>query len=147
MTTIPGGKPPAPHQRMQPVSPQPDTAGAAVPPRRSRPAVITLPGEIDITNDGRVRDTLSRALDGGTAVLIADASRTTYCACAGVHALLLTHHQAAATAAQLRVAASPAMRRMLKLTGADHMLDTYPTLAAALAGRSRSPAQPPPEAM
>jgi len=37
------------------------------------------------------------------------------------------------------------MRRILKLTGADRILDAYPTLAAALAGQSGSPTQPPPE--
>ena len=31
--------------------------------------------------------------------------------------------------------ASPAVRRIFALTGADQMLDTYPNLADALAGR------------
>jgi anti-anti-sigma regulatory factor len=51
-----------------------------------------------------------------------------------VTALLLTHHQAAAAGAQLRVVVgSPSMRRILELTAADQVLNTYPTLAAALA--------------
>jgi anti-anti-sigma regulatory factor len=33
------------------------------------------------------------------------------------------------------VVASPAVRRILELTGADQVLDTYPGLADALAGR------------
>ena len=127
MTTIPGDK--------QPGSPQPGATGAPLSQRQPRQLVVTLPGEIDITSDGQVQDALTRALDDGTVVLIADASMTTYCACAGVHALLLAHHRAAAAGAQLRVAASPAVRRILELTGTDHVLDTYPTLAAALAGK------------
>ena len=127
MTTIPGDK--------QLGSPQPGATGASLSPRQPRQMVVTLPGEIDITSDGQVQDALSRALDDGTVVLIADASMTTYCACAGVHALLLAHHRAAAAGAQLRVAASPAVRRILELTGTDNVLDTYPALAAALAGK------------
>ena len=118
----------------KPASPQPGTAGAAVSPPRPRLAVVTLPGEIDIGNDGQVQDTLTSALDDGTAVLVADAGRTTFCGCSGVTALLLTHHRAAAAGAQLRVVTgSPSMRRILELTAADQVLDTYPTLAAALA--------------
>jgi anti-sigma B factor antagonist len=105
-----------------------------VSPQQPQLAVVTLPGEIDASNDGQVLDTLTSALDGGTAVLVADAGRTTFCGCSGVTALIRTHHQAAAAGAQLRVvAASRAMRRILELTGADQVLDTYPTRAAALA--------------
>jgi anti-anti-sigma factor len=94
----------------------------------------TLPDEIDTSNDGQVQDTLTRALADATAVLVADAGRTTFCGCSGVTALLLTHHRAAAAGAQLRVlVGSPSMRRMLELTAADQALNTYPTLAAALA--------------
>jgi anti-anti-sigma factor len=96
--------------------------------------VVTLPSEIDLSNDGQVQDTLAIALDDGTAVLVADARGTTYCGCSGVTALLLAHHRAAAAGAQLRVVVgSPSMRRILELTAADQVLKTYPTLAAALA--------------
>ena len=95
MTTAPGGALAAPGQKLQPASPQPGTAGAAVSPQQPRLAVVTLPGEIDISNDGQVQDTLTSALDDGTAVLVADAGETTFCGCSGVTALLLTHHQAA----------------------------------------------------
>ena len=97
-----------------------------------RPTVITLPGEIDMSNAGQVHDTLVRALDGGTAVLIADAAGTTFCGSATVTTLLRVHDRAAAAGAQLRIAASPAMRRVLELTGADSTLRVYRTVAAAL---------------
>jgi len=135
MTTAPGRELAAPGHKPQPGSPQPGPAGAAVSPRQPRLAVVTLPDEIDISNDGQVQDTLTRALDDGTAVLVADAGRTTFCGCSGVTALLLTHHRAAAAGTQLRlVVGSPPMRRILQLTAADQVLNTYPTLAAALAG-------------
>ena len=133
MTTAPSGELAAPGHKLQPAAPQPGTARAAVSPQ-PRLAVVTLPGEIDISNDGQVQDALTRALDDGTAVLVADAGATAFCGCAGVTALLLTHHRAAAAGAQLRVVAgSPSMRRILELTAADQVLNTYPTLAAALA--------------
>jgi anti-anti-sigma factor len=102
-------------------------------PPQPRLAVVTLPAEIDASNDGQVQGTLTRELEHGTAVLVADAAATAFCDCAGVTALMLAHRRAAAAGAQLRVAASPAMRRILELTAADQVLDTYPTLAAALA--------------
>ena len=134
MTTAPGGELAAPGQKLQSASAQPGTAGAAASPRQPRLAVVTLPGEIDNSNDGQVHDTLTRALDDATTVLVADAGATAFCGCSGVTALLLTHHRAAAAGAQLRVVVgSPPMRRILKLTAADQVLTTYPTLAAALA--------------
>ena len=134
MTMAPGGELAASGQKLLSASPQPGTAGAAASPQQPRLAVVTLPGEIDTSNDGQVQDALTRALDGGTAVLVADAGGTTFCGCSGVTALLLTHHRAAAGGAQLRVVVgSLLMRRMLELTAADQLLNTYPNLAAALA--------------
>jgi anti-anti-sigma factor len=134
MTTAPGAELAAPGQQLPSGSPQPGPAGAAVAPQQPQPAVVTLPDEIDTSNDGQVQDTLTRALGDGTAVLVADAGRTAFCGCSGVTALLLTHHRAAAAGAQLRVVVgSPSMRRILELTAADQVLNTYPTLAAALA--------------
>jgi anti-sigma B factor antagonist len=133
MTTAPGEELAAPGQKLQSASPHPGTARAAV-SSQPRLAVVTLPGEIDVSNDGQVQDTLTSALDDRTAVLVADAGGTTFCGCSGVTALLLTHHRAAAAGAQLRVVVgTPSMRRILELTAADQVLHTYPTLAAALA--------------
>ena len=134
ITMAPGGEPAAPGHTQQPASHQPGAAAATVSAQQPRLAVVTLPDEIDASNDGQVQDTLTRALDDGTAVLVADAGATTFCGCSGVTALLLTHHRAAAAGAQLRVVvASPLMRRVLELTAAARVLNTYPTLAAALA--------------
>jgi anti-anti-sigma factor len=134
MTGTLDGKPLAQGQQARVGSPRLDANAAA-----SRPpplaAVVTLPAEIDISNDGLVEDELASALDDGPTVLVADGSRTTFCASAGVGALIRVQYQAAATGTQLRVVASPAVRRIFDLTGADRVLDTYPGLADALAGR------------
>ena len=140
MTASRDAKLAAPGQELPSASPQLDEAGAALAQPRSGLVVVTLPPEIDVANDGQVQDALTRALDDGTAVLVADAGGTTFCGCSGVHALTRTHHRATAAGVQLRVVTSPAIRRIMKLTGADQLLDVYPTLAVALAEGSRSPA-------
>jgi anti-anti-sigma factor len=102
--------------------------------RGSQIAMVTLPAEIDVGNDGQVCAALTSALHGEATVLIADASGTTYCGWAGVRALIRAHNWAAATGTPLRVAASSPVRRILEVTGIDHLLRTYPSLAAALDG-------------
>jgi anti-anti-sigma factor len=119
---------------------QPAAAKAATSPHARQPIVVTLPSEIDLTNASQVHDALTRVRESGTAV-VADATETTFCDCAGVRALVRAHHQATAAGTNLRVASatSPTVRRILELTGADHVLDTYPTLTAALDGPPRAP--------
>jgi anti-sigma B factor antagonist len=134
MTGILDGRPLAQGQEAQPGSPQPNGAAASQPPPPLA-EVVTLPAEIDISNDGLVEDELTSALSDGLAVLVADATRTTFCASAGISALIRAHHQAQAAGTQLRVVASPAVRRILELTGADQVLDSYLSLTDALAER------------
>jgi anti-anti-sigma factor len=100
--------------------------------------VVTLPGEIDITNESHVRDALAGALRSGAAVLVADATATAFCDCAGVNALTSAHRQASAAGARLRLAASPAVVRVLQLTGAYQLLDIYLAMPAALEGKQPS---------
>lgn len=98
----------------------------------SRAVVVTLPAEIDITNGGQIHDAVARALTETAAVLVADAAGTAFCDCAGVSALTRAHHQAVVAQSQLRVVASPAVRRVLEMTGASQLLNVYPTVDAAL---------------
>jgi len=129
------GKPVAQGQQAQASSPRLDARAAASRQPPPLAAVVALPAEIDISNDGLAEDELISALDDGPALLVADGTGTTFCASAGVGVLIRVHHQAEAARTQLRVVASPAVRRIFALTGADQMLDTYPNLADALAGR------------
>jgi anti-sigma B factor antagonist len=123
-----------------PAVPAPDSRAAAaqpaVPDQGSRQQhlvlVITLPGEIDVTNSGEVGHMLAGGLAGGAAVVVADASGTSFCGCDGATVLKRAHRQATAAGVQLRVVASPALRRVIGLTGADQVLDMYPSLATAL---------------
>lgn len=122
---------------------------AAAEPCARQPVVVTLPGEIDAVNAGQVYGALIRALETGAGVVVADATETAFCDCAGVRTLARAHSQAAASGVDLRVAAAASgkVRRILELTGVGQILDTYPTLTAALNGPPRAvgtPAEAPP---
>jgi anti-anti-sigma regulatory factor len=110
---------------------------------------VRLPRAIDITSDWAVLDSLTAALAGGPAVVVADGAGTAACDCAGVSALICAHYKAAAAGAQLRVVAAGAyMRRVITLTRADQILDLYPSVDEALAGitgrEAEEPEQPDP---
>jgi anti-anti-sigma factor len=129
--------PPGPERRACPDQ----SAAAEAATSAWQPVVVRLPSEIDLANASLVHDALTLAGERGTAVVVADATETTFCDCAGVQALVRAHRQATAAGTGLRVAAavSLAVRRIFELTGADQVLDTYPTLAAALDGPPRVP--------
>jgi len=111
-------------------------------------AVVTLPAEIDVTNADMVREELLSVLNQGTALLIADLSKTSFCDSAGVGALVRTFRRAAASAGTMRlVVSTSAVQRVLSITGVDRLIDTFPSVAASLAdpggqGVQGIPAQP-----
>ena len=111
-------------------------------------AVVTLPTEIDVTNADMVREELLSVLNQGAALLIADLSKTSFCDSAGVGALVRTFRRAAASAGAMRlVVSTPAVQRVLSITGVDRLVDTFPSVAASLAGAGARgvqgvPAQP-----
>jgi anti-anti-sigma factor len=105
-----------------------------------RRATVTLPAEIDILNGQMVRKTLEDVLASGAIVVVADMTSTTFCASEGLHILIRAHVQAAANGVALRLACpGPVVRRVMELTAADQVLDIYPSLEAALAGRAADP--------
>jgi anti-sigma B factor antagonist len=98
-------------------------------------AVIVLPAEIDVTNAAQVGAELARALEADTEVLVVDMTATVFCDSAGVQVLVRARHRAAAAGLALRLAAgTPQVRRVLELTGADQVIDTYPDLETATHG-------------
>ncbi len=99
-----------------------------------RVAVVSLPAEIDITNADQVREDLLSVLNQGAAVLVADLSKTTFCDSAGVSALARGFRRAEASQSEMRlVLGTPAVQRVLSLTGIDRLLDIYPSVASSLA--------------
>jgi anti-anti-sigma regulatory factor len=73
-----------------------------------------------------------------------DMGGTTFCDSAGVNALVRAHNRATANGSQMRlVVSASAVRRVLDITGVDHLMDIYPSVAASLAGAD----QPGPDEM
>jgi len=98
-------------------------------------AVLTLPAEIDVTNADTVEDELLAALNQGALLLIADMSQTSFCDSSGVSAMVRVFRRAAASGSELRmVVSTPAVQRVLSITGVDRLVDVYPSVAASLAG-------------
>jgi anti-anti-sigma factor len=106
------------------------------------PEIVTLPGEIDVTNAHSVGDELQAAFGPDVTVVIADMTGTAFLDSSGVRYLLLASEHAANANAELRlVTESAAVLRVLQLTGVDRLLKTYPTLQAALTNPALAEAQ------
>ena len=98
-------------------------------------AVVAMPAQIDHAACGRVHTALMGAVQAGPAVVIADLTRTDFCAYAGTETLVRVQDLAAQAGAQLRVAAAASHARLIgQIAGPGHRLDLYPDLTAALAG-------------
>jgi len=105
--------------------------------KAGQPVVVRLPEEIDVTNADQVRGDLQAALDQGAATVIADLSGTMFCDSRGLHALVGAHKRAAAGGVRvLLVTGAGQVRRLFALTGMDSVIEVYPSVADALAGRS-----------
>jgi len=106
-------------------------------------AVATLPAEIDVTNADMVREELLSVINQGALLLVADMSKTNFCDSAGVSALVRTFRRANASASAMRlVVSTPAVQRVLSITGVDRLVDVYPSVAASLTGQSGQPGRP-----
>jgi len=102
---------------------------------RRAPAVVMLPGEIDVSNAQRVFDQLSSAFAAGATVVIADLTKTHFCDSTGLGTLLRVQRQAATHGAELRLAISPGspVQRVFDLMGLDRLLPVYTSRAQAAA--------------
>jgi anti-sigma B factor antagonist len=97
-------------------------------------AVVSLPAEIDLSNADQIREDLLSVVNRGATLLIVDMSATTFCDSAGVNALVRTLKRVTASRAGMRLVVSThAVRRVLDITGVDHLIDIYPSVASALA--------------
>ena len=98
--------------------------------------VVGLPAEIDVTNSDEVRQQLVTVLSPSVSTVIADLTATSFCDSSGVHAIMHAHERAAARDVGLRLAVSPggSVRRVLQLTGADHIMPVFATVAEAIEG-------------
>jgi len=101
---------------------------------------VTLPAEMDVTNADEVREVLLGVVNRGAVSLIADMSKTTFCDSTGVSALVRTFKRANASGGGMcLVVDSPAVHRVLGITGVDHLMPIYPSVAASLATQHDQP--------
>jgi anti-sigma B factor antagonist len=97
--------------------------------------VVTLPGEIDLTNSSGVREALFAAVSRQPALVVADMTATTFCDSSGIHAITAAYQRAIAAGTDLRLVIShPTPRRVFQLCGVDTFISIYLDLPAALSG-------------
>ena len=106
-----------------------------------RHAIVSFPGQVDISNVDQLRDRLLSVINRGATVLIADMTSTVSCDHAAVDAIARACQRAAASGTQLRlVVTAPLVRRALSIEGLDRLVSIYPLLDAAVAAESAIPA-------
>ncbi len=102
-------------------------------------AVVSLPGEVDVANSDAVREELLAVINRCPEVMIADMSKTTFCDSSGVSALVRAFRRATSSGTKMRlVVNTPAVQRVLTLTGVDRLIEFYPTVPAALGSSKRT---------
>jgi LuxR family maltose regulon positive regulatory protein len=107
-----------------------------------QPAVVALPERMDASSAGQIREELLSVINGGATALIADLTATTWCDHAGADAVVGAFQRAVISGTELRlVVTAEQVSRMLSLSGLDHLVPIYPSLAAATAA-SESAAAP-----
>lgn len=95
-----------------------------------------LGGEIDFTSAGPVQATLLGMILPGGGTVLADLSAVTFLDSSGLGVLVQAHRTARERDNRLLVVASPPVRKLLRLTGLDTVLETYDSLGDAEAGLS-----------
>lgn len=90
-----------------------------------------LSGEIDFTSSGPIQSTLLALILPGGGSVVADLSGVTFIDSSGLGVLVQAHRTARERDNQLLVVASPPVRKLLRLTGLDTVLETYDELPAA----------------
>jgi anti-sigma B factor antagonist len=97
-------------------------------------AVVALPGHMDASSAGQIREELLSVINGGATALIADMTATTSCDHAGADAVVRAFQRAVICGTELRlVITSQHVSRVFSLTGLDHLVPIYPSLEAATA--------------
>lgn len=97
-------------------------------------AIMTLPGQVDVSNAGQIREQLLSLINRGAAALITDMTATLSCDHAGADALMRVYQQAVISGTHLRlVLTNPIVQRVLSVNGLDRLIPIYPSLDAAVA--------------
>lgn len=97
--------------------------------------VVRLVGELDADDTPTVRRLLAEQVLTGTGSLVLDLSELTFIDSAGLAALIAAHKGTQTAGTSLLLAgASPAVAKVLAVTGLDAVLRSAPTVEAAVDG-------------
>ena len=95
-------------------------------------AVVTTPGEIDISNASLLRAALVTATHSAAEIVVVDMSGTEYCDSTGLNVLVRAQKKAEPAGVQLRlVVQASAVQRMLTVTGVAGLFRVYADLDEA----------------
>lgn len=97
--------------------------------------VLAVGGELDVVTTAGLRDQIAGILNGATVPVIVELSGVSFCDASGL--AMLIGAQRRARLLDLTVAMSEPSREvseLLRVSGLDHALTMYPTLAAARRG-------------
>ncbi|WP_267970549.1 STAS domain-containing protein [Streptacidiphilus albus] len=98
-----------------------------------RVRVVALSGELDFDSAPLLRSLFQEALDIDGARVVLDASRLTFCDSTGLNALVVARRAATERGSVVSVAApTPAMARVLAMSGVDTVIAVHPTRAEAV---------------
>jgi anti-sigma B factor antagonist len=99
--------------------------------------VLTLDGELDLSNATALTRLLERTVAAGEVRIVVDASGLRFCDSAGLRLLMVGANRCTAAGGWLRLATPQAhLARALAVTGLLPALPTYRSLAGAAAGTS-----------
>ncbi|WP_344403474.1 STAS domain-containing protein [Streptomyces longisporus] len=94
--------------------------------------VARVSGEMDYLTDPVFRAGFKELIAQGKRFIVLDLAGVSFCDSAGLNALLGARRQADAVGAVLVLACVPdALRRILEMTGADHVLRVFDTVTEA----------------
>lgn len=102
--------------------------------RLERASVLRLVGELDADDAPAVRTMLAEQVLGGSGSLVLDLSELTFIDSAGLAALIAAHKGTRSAGTSFLLAGvSPAVAKILSVTGLDAVLTVAPTVQEALA--------------
>ena len=102
-------------------------------------AIVQVAGELDMRTAPQLDAALEQGRLPGTP-LVLDLARVGFIDSYGLRSLLLANADAGLWGAPLRIVASPAVERTIRLAEADRVLGTYPDREQAIAGPAHTPA-------
>lgn len=100
---------------------------------RGPQTVVSLTGEIDLSNHAALRAGLNDLIVRGSVDLVLDMSEVSFVDSTGLGALIGTRRRVHAFHGSLAIVlADPATRRVFEITGLDKVFDLHPTLDSAI---------------